>query len=45
LSKGEIKDIGTPYDLLNDKNSILYDLVYSLDENEAKELFQMASKK
>jgi hypothetical protein len=32
----------TPYNLINDKNSILYDLVKSLGEDESKELMQIA---
>ena len=42
LSKGELLDYDTPYNLINNKKSILYDLVHSLGEDESKELIQIA---
>ena len=42
LSNGELKDFGTPHDLINDKKSILFEFINSLDKTEAQELTQIA---
>lgn len=43
MSDGELKDIGTPLELINKKDSILFSLIESLDQNETRELIQIAT--
>ncbi|CAF0703150.1 unnamed protein product [Brachionus calyciflorus] len=42
LAKGHIQSFGRPYDLINDEETILHDLVYSLDKQERDKLIEMA---
>ena len=42
LSNGQQINYGRPFDLLQDKESILYDFVHKLGKNEEDRLFQIA---
>ena len=42
LSNGQQINYGCPYDLLQDKQSILYDFVHKLGKDEEERLFQIA---
>ena len=42
MDEGRLIDFGKPIDLINDKSTILHDLVNSLDKNEASKLTQIA---
>ena len=44
MDKGNVVDIGKPYDLIKDKTTILYDLVKSLDKSESDRLIEIAKK-
>ncbi len=42
MSNGQLINHGRPYDLLQDKKSILFDLVHKLGKNEEERLFEIA---
>jgi ABC-type multidrug transport system ATPase subunit len=42
LADGEVRDFASPGELLNDKNSILFDLTKKLSANEKKYIFDIA---
>ena len=42
MDKGTTINFGAPYDLLQDKNSVLFSLVNSLKPNEAQKLTEIA---
>ncbi|RNA32981.1 multidrug resistance-associated 4-like [Brachionus plicatilis] len=44
LSQGRVVNFGHPIDLLTDKNSVLYDLMFSLERQERIKLFGLAKK-
>jgi hypothetical protein len=42
LTNGKVEDFGTPCDLLENKTSILYDLVSKLGDKEFQRLMEIA---
>ena len=42
MDKGRLINYGTPHELLNNKSTILYDLVNSLENSECKKLTELA---
>ena len=45
LSDGYLKDIGRPYDLLQDASTILHSLLENLNKDEAEVLLEIAATK